>query len=339
MAFQYKGCTTRGCQEHLEHLSNTLNKTVDPCRDPMAYVCDKVRWRSEIVSDALTDTLVRWYELGATFLEKQRRPSPASALYQGCVSRKGHTYERLEEVLSFLRDRGLHWPQRVTGVGATKHALNVILDLLINWGVPFWLEISLKQLPGDTRYSLHMAYSEVSLHRAKWVNYSKARGKRLEYVRTMYRLYEAGDTPLAQLRDLVADEDAWVRAVTEGIASSNRVIMKLRLAHLDQLTPNVSSHRWLDYLNEHLPLTGRQSASRRQDCEHRDQQHLREVQQRSHLGAGRVALHRGLLVRQRVRRRRRHVRQQRSRGSLQAPQMLLVHREPLPEVAFRVEGR
>ncbi|XP_070378974.1 uncharacterized protein [Dermacentor albipictus] len=218
----------------------------------MAYVYDKVRWRSEIVTDALTDTLVHWYELGATFLEKQRRPSPASALYQGCVSRKGHTYERLEEVLSFLRDRGLHWPQRVTGVGATKHALNVILDLLINWGVPFWLEISLKQLPGDTRYSLHMAYSEVSVHRAKWLNYSKAYGKRLEYVRSMYRLYGAGDTPLAQLRDLVADEDAWVRAVTEGIASSNRVIMKLRLAHLDQLTPNVSSHRWLDYLNDHL---------------------------------------------------------------------------------------
>ncbi|XP_070379737.1 uncharacterized protein [Dermacentor albipictus] len=252
MAFQYKGCTTRGCQEHLERLSNTLNKTVDPCRDPMAYVCDKVRWRSEIVTDALTDSLVRWCELGATFLEKQRRPSPVSALYQGCVSRKGHTYERLEEVLSFLRDRGLHWPQRVTGVGATKHALNVILDLLINWGVPFWLEISLKQLPGDTRYSLHMAYSEVSVHRAKWLNYSKAYGKRLEYVRSMYRLYGAGHTPLAQLRDLVADEDAWVRAVTDGIASSNRVIMKLRLAHLDQLTPNVSSHRWLDYLNEHL---------------------------------------------------------------------------------------
>ncbi|XP_065311649.1 membrane metallo-endopeptidase-like 1 isoform X2 [Dermacentor albipictus] len=101
-------------------------------------------------------------------------------------------------------------------------------------------------------YSLHMAYSEVSVHRAKWLNYSKAYGKRLEYVRSMYRLYGAGDTPLAQLRDLVADEDAWVRAVTDGIASSNRVIMKLRLAHLDQLTPNVSSHRWLDYLNEHL---------------------------------------------------------------------------------------
>ncbi|XP_050032436.2 uncharacterized protein [Dermacentor andersoni] len=151
-AFQYKGCTSRGCQEHLERLSNSMNKTVDPCRDPTAYVCDNVRWHSEIMTDALTDLLVRWYQLGATFLEKQRRPSPASALYQGCVSREGHTYERLEEVLSFLRDRGLHWPRRVTGVGATKHALDVILDLLINWGVPFWLEISLKQLPGDTRH-------------------------------------------------------------------------------------------------------------------------------------------------------------------------------------------
>ncbi|KAL3242931.1 hypothetical protein MRX96_020771 [Rhipicephalus microplus] len=32
----------------------------------------------------------------------------------------------------------------------------------------------------------------------------------------------------------------------------NRVVMKLRMVHLDMLTPNVSSHRWLKYLNKHL---------------------------------------------------------------------------------------
>ncbi|KAL1485373.1 hypothetical protein MTO96_032002 [Rhipicephalus appendiculatus] len=111
-------------------------------------------------------------------------------------------------------------------------------------------------LHGDSnilrRYSLCMSYNHITLRRASWFNYSKVDGRRLKYVQAMYHLYGAGDTPLAQMRDLVADEETFLRFATNALVSANRVVMKLRMVHLDLLTPNVSSGRWLEYLNKHL---------------------------------------------------------------------------------------
>ncbi|KAH7944630.1 hypothetical protein HPB52_022215 [Rhipicephalus sanguineus] len=97
-----------------------------------------------------------------------------------------------------------------------------------------------------------MSYNHITLWRASWYNYSKVDGQRLKYVQAMYHLYGAGDTPLAHMRDLVADEEKFLRIANEAIASANHVVMKLRVVHLDLLTPNVSSDRWLEYLNKHL---------------------------------------------------------------------------------------
>ncbi|KAH7944631.1 hypothetical protein HPB52_022216 [Rhipicephalus sanguineus] len=237
-ALQASGCTD--CIEHMARLYNELNTSIDPCWDPVAYVCGNVRWDSDLVSDALTDMLTRWYHHGAAFLE-QRRKSPVSALYQACMSRGSDTDKRPREILEFLRGRGLPWPRRSIDFGFDKDALDVILDLLINWGVSSIME-----------YSLCMSYNHITLRRASWFNYSKVEGRRLKYVQTMYHLYGAGDTPLAQMRDLVADEERFLRIAFHALASANRVVMKLRMVHLDLLTPNVSSDRWLEYLNKHL---------------------------------------------------------------------------------------
>ncbi|KAL1485372.1 hypothetical protein MTO96_032001 [Rhipicephalus appendiculatus] len=125
------GCAD--CMEHMGRLSDELNTSIDPCWDPVAFVCGNVRWDSDLVSDALTDMIARWYRDGATFLE-QRRKSPVSALYKACMSRDSDTNKRLREILGFLRDRGLPWPRRSTGSGSEKDALDVVLDLLIKWG-------------------------------------------------------------------------------------------------------------------------------------------------------------------------------------------------------------
>ncbi|KAH8036397.1 hypothetical protein HPB51_000208 [Rhipicephalus microplus] len=101
-------------------------------------------------------------------------------------------------------------------------------------------------------YSLYMSFNHITVRRASWYNYSKVDGRRIKYVQAMYHLYGASDTPLAQVRDLVADEEKFLRIATYALSNANRVVMKLRMVHLDMLTPNVSSHRWLKYLNKHL---------------------------------------------------------------------------------------
>ncbi|XP_077490548.1 uncharacterized protein LOC144101320 [Amblyomma americanum] len=74
-AHQDDGCTSRGCQEHLELLSRSLDPAVNPCVDPAAYVCKKVRWISQLGSDAYIDTMAGYYERGTAFLARQRKPA------------------------------------------------------------------------------------------------------------------------------------------------------------------------------------------------------------------------------------------------------------------------
>ncbi|KAL3208470.1 hypothetical protein MRX96_039029 [Rhipicephalus microplus] len=52
------------------------------------------------------------------------------------------------QLKDFMRERGLLWPE----YGSTgRHALYVVLDMLINWGIPFWFEMSLHRLPNESR--------------------------------------------------------------------------------------------------------------------------------------------------------------------------------------------
>ncbi|KAH8036398.1 hypothetical protein HPB51_000209 [Rhipicephalus microplus] len=81
-------------------------------------------------------------------------PSPLSALYKACMSRSHNAESRLREILNFLRSRGLPVATQVHGSDSGKDALDVLLDLLIRWGVTSVMELSIMKLPGDTRHVL-----------------------------------------------------------------------------------------------------------------------------------------------------------------------------------------
>ncbi|XP_050033001.2 uncharacterized protein [Dermacentor andersoni] len=140
-------CNSAGCQLLASKVINRLDASVDPCDDIEAHVCGLVRWESDLVTDTATEVLRVWMQRGAVHLESKKRPDAAFSLYHACMA---PAEESLSELKAFMRDRGLLWP---TYGGSHLPALYVLLDLLINWGVPFWFELSLRRLPNDTRYS------------------------------------------------------------------------------------------------------------------------------------------------------------------------------------------
>ncbi|KAK8763274.1 hypothetical protein V5799_034118 [Amblyomma americanum] len=140
-------CNTAGCQYLASEILGRLDRNVDPCKDIEAHVCGSIRWKSELITDTATDMIRLWQMRGAAYLNVKRRLEGAFALYRACMD-PGR--DSLRQLVSFMRERGLRWPE-YGSMG--RHALNVLLDLLLNWGVPFWFEMSLRKLPNHTRDS------------------------------------------------------------------------------------------------------------------------------------------------------------------------------------------
>ncbi|KAL3242940.1 hypothetical protein MRX96_020780 [Rhipicephalus microplus] len=196
-ALQIESCMSRDCIDHMARLSNELNTSVDACWDPVGYVCGQC-------------TLGQLPRIGRVLPTCLRAGTMTAPHFSNSEDILGTiTLHALANFIAHkvMRSRGLPWPRRSTGPDSGKDALDVLLDLLIRWGVTSVMELSIMKLPGDTRYSLYMSFNHITVRRASWYNYSKVDGRRIKNVQAMYHLYGASDTPLAQVRDLVTDEE------------------------------------------------------------------------------------------------------------------------------------
>ncbi|XP_072145103.1 uncharacterized protein [Dermacentor andersoni] len=146
------------CWEELQLFLATLRSSVEPCHSFESHVCDDVIWSNEMTRETPDDMRFRWYLQGSRFLDQYEKPAPAVALYRACLDQWDSDVGDEQRVLQFLRDRGLLWPANAAG---SHHALYVLLDLIINWGVPFWFELSLRRLPRESRHVEVCVYTRV----------------------------------------------------------------------------------------------------------------------------------------------------------------------------------
>ncbi|KAL1417571.1 hypothetical protein MTO96_006126 [Rhipicephalus appendiculatus] len=110
---------------------------------------------------------------------------PAFSLYSACLA---PAVESVSQLKAFMKGRGLSWPKY--GTDNSRHALYVMFDLLINWGVQFWFELSLRRLPNDTRYSLYV--NRIPMN--KWRRQQQVSvdlGRLKEYAKMFYDVYGA----------------------------------------------------------------------------------------------------------------------------------------------------
>ncbi|KAH7957926.1 hypothetical protein HPB51_028087 [Rhipicephalus microplus] len=178
-------CKSAGCQHLVSEVINRLNTSVDPCDDIEAHVCGAIKWENGLITDTASKMMLMWMRRGAQYLESKSKREAAFSLYSACLA---PAEECLSQLKAFMKGRGMTWPQY--GADNSQHAAYVMLDLLINWGVPFWFEMSLRRLPNDARYSLYINRVPINKWRRQQ-QVSEDMGHLKEYAKVFYDVYGA----------------------------------------------------------------------------------------------------------------------------------------------------
>ncbi|KAH6934940.1 hypothetical protein HPB50_002306 [Hyalomma asiaticum] len=244
-------CQSAACGLLVSSVLSQLNRSVDPCSDIQAHVCSRVKWDSHLTTDTATDMIRQWHRRGALFLHTKRRPEAAYFLYRACMDPDPNGVSQLK---AFMRERGLLWPE----YGSTgRHALYVVFDLLINWGVPFWFEMSLRQLPNDSRYSIYFTYVRTMDTWKRRQQVSADAGFLKDYANGLYTVFGASQAARSHIPRLLkleaAMHDIIVSPETRDKSDSFDLFLpSAPIYMLSAFTSNISTETWLSYLNELL---------------------------------------------------------------------------------------
>ncbi|CAN8005025.1 unnamed protein product, partial [Ixodes hexagonus] len=140
-------CATADCLGHAYKIGHRLDQNKKPCDDFSAFVCSAWEQKSRGIgtSGTLEDTLFDWLAEMTDVLRKNssrlRVDSKLQAMFSSCVGRiiedKTST---LQVARTFMADRGLSWPDISP---ANVNALEVLVELAVNWMIPLWFQISL----------------------------------------------------------------------------------------------------------------------------------------------------------------------------------------------------
>ncbi|XP_065298189.2 neprilysin-like isoform X1 [Dermacentor albipictus] len=233
---QNADCDTDDCMQHAFLLSATLNRSLDPCEDFGAFVCSA--WLASLAhSRSLQEDLwYRWTKQTALELEKLRlypdaRPIvKAAGLLQRCLDMDADASHKNTLFLRhFFSQRNL---SAVPGEEPNEgvHALDVLLDLAINWRMPLWFSVAVLKAGGNGSLGVLLDYGRYD---AYWVNREPIQVDDNSEDATMDNFI------LKTLRDL----------------SDIRLQFKpkaIQIMNITRLTPSWSSDLWLKFLNKHL---------------------------------------------------------------------------------------
>ncbi|EEC10074.1 hypothetical protein IscW_ISCW019578 [Ixodes scapularis] len=144
-------CTEDSCLEHAARLTESMDRTVQPCQDFYAYVCGK--WKPNADETYISDVAGR---MRASLLRansiilyngssRQSSFKKVSATFKSCIERKSEDQaSNIKKLKKFMFARGIPWPQDPP---EDRHPLDVLLDLDINWGIPVLFKTRLLRNP------------------------------------------------------------------------------------------------------------------------------------------------------------------------------------------------
>ncbi|CAN8005023.1 unnamed protein product, partial [Ixodes hexagonus] len=140
-------CATDDCLVHAYKIGHHLDQNRKPCDDFTAFVCSAWQQKSRGIatSGILEDTLFDWLaEVTDTLTRNSLRlrvGSKLQAMFSSCVGRiREDKKAAIQVARTFMADRGLSWPDKSP---VNLNALEVLLELAVNWMIPLWVQIIL----------------------------------------------------------------------------------------------------------------------------------------------------------------------------------------------------
>ncbi|KAM7290461.1 uncharacterized protein ISCGN_027087 [Ixodes scapularis] len=253
-------CTTPGCVEHMALLNRTLSKKLSPCEDFSAFVC--AGWKPQPPRATSVTDEMKWkwladvYRLFFNGTLHLPRSVKARAVLKSCLGRpKSAPSRHLEQLKTFMRDRGIPWPVKPP---TDKHPVDVLLDLEINWRCPMWFRA--RFLPDRTTRVLLVspskppAFSREPSFELKDLK-DIERGflpDTLSLMKSFHGIYGSPYAPAATKMSAEIHVKI-VKKLIAALRSGKDTRRHLQLRHIERLTPSVDAATWLQYLRAHTP--------------------------------------------------------------------------------------
>ncbi|KAL3256534.1 hypothetical protein MRX96_046593 [Rhipicephalus microplus] len=141
-------CDTSDCENHVSALGLSRVHAEDPCEDFGRFVCSgwTLKYKGAtgtVVQEVLVDWFHRVADLALSNATGGAISNEAHKMMVACVTRPEDYTASLKGLKSFMAARGLAWPENDLHVGPEDYAklLRLLIDLDVNWALPFWFHI------------------------------------------------------------------------------------------------------------------------------------------------------------------------------------------------------
>ncbi|KAG0409877.1 hypothetical protein HPB47_013021 [Ixodes persulcatus] len=270
-------CRSPVCKEVAKSIARSLNRSVDPCKNFYNFVCDG--WRRKhpvrrnevrsspfsLVGRELDNVIKKALNDVPITGRKQSALEKAALMYKKCLENyeqgdSSASMKVLKELLGYL-----HMPWPTVDSKSPVDLFEIIIQLSLRWSIPSLFSVSVIPDPEDTRSNVlvfnTMENLEVGFHEVQSGNATKNDTQDLIFMKMVQKIaailggnqtnYKTlaenvvmAPIVLASVKhfhfDVLGRTDAWPPK-------------KYQIQHLESLTPQVSSKRWLSTLNRYLP--------------------------------------------------------------------------------------
>ncbi|KAH6937220.1 hypothetical protein HPB50_026005 [Hyalomma asiaticum] len=251
-------CDSDDCFQHAYMLVSGLNRSADPCADFGEYVCSAWFTTSIYSFDMQQDRWHRWILESGQLLGSLRSRrgneaiAKATALFHLCLKINAVTSKENAKLLQrFMRERRIIPAVGEAARQSSVHPLDVLLDLAINWQMPFWFNVHVLRANGSALGILmRPGHYEVFWERAVERFIMEPRSGDFE---------GTVDGPKAGLPNTTGDffVDSAILSEMRNVTSSppKSQPVAVRIKEISSVTPSVTSDQWLQFLNKHLAPT------------------------------------------------------------------------------------
>lgn len=246
-------CNTSECQEHAQYVRRAMNFSVLPCDDFHAFVCSN--WKADKGYGGGTDQDTRGemqYQNVPLLLKKEahhfKATSKLSAMLSKCLNRTAsdNTYS-LETMKNFTKDRGILWPSNLSkGI----HALDVLLDFVINWLTPMWFRLRVKKVNSTARIYLTDAAATLATY-TFLLDYILLAGEQASYDAFAKLYNQSQNTNPQEIAELFQINKYVSAALMNTNNAPNKTLAILKISDIETFTPAIPKNTWVELLNKH----------------------------------------------------------------------------------------
>lgn len=276
-----KVCHSQVCREVAKSIAKSLNRSVDPCKNFYRFVCDgwkrrhPVR-RNEVRSSPFSlvgkelDTIIKKaLKKVPVAARKQTALEKAAVMYRECLKNYnvGNSTESVKVLRDVLRYLRMPWPDVSTN--STFSLFEVMVQLSLRWSIPSLFSVSVMPDPEDTKTNIlvinTMENLDVGFHQLQTGNNTKNDTQDIMFMTMVQRIANLLGNNMTDYRTL-AENVVMAPIVIASVKHFHFEVLgrtdawppkKYQIKHLESLTPQVSSKRWLDTVNRYLPLNVR----------------------------------------------------------------------------------